>query len=432
MFRKLISLTIVLAMLALVPFAAHAESEPIQIEFWFGLGGNLGNVVLNAIDSFNASQDEIFVVGVQQASYGDTDTAIRAAMAAGEVPSCFLTGSGWWGQRDSGIFEILDDYIAADENMDITDYMDSAMLTDKDSAGHIIGLPLYATSQVLYYDVAAFENAGIDPEWAFENWQNLAEAAAQLAVIENGETVYFGWEPMYGIENVKDMVFSAGGTIYADEEMKTVNFLSDEWVDVMTSLRKWLHEDKIMGIHFGGEGWEYWYKTIDDVMEGRAAGYTGSAGDQGDLDFTRLAAHIQPGWGEHPTQPQTDGPSVYIPSMAAPEQKQAAYTFLTYLTSAKVQGEISMNSGYIPVRKSTLEDPEYAAYIAENPQAVVPMNQLEYCTAEFLDITSGGINDAMNDLVDRIEIEGADVMEALTICQEEAQAALDEYWANQE
>lgn len=35
-----------------------------------------------------------------------------------------------------------------------------------------------------------------------------------------------------------------------------------------------------MGIHFGGDGWEYWYKTIDDVMQGRAGGYVGSSGDQ--------------------------------------------------------------------------------------------------------------------------------------------------------
>ena len=121
MFKRLISLTLVLAMALALPFAVQAEANPIRIEFWFGLGGNLGNVVLNAIDSFNASQDEIFVVGVQQASYGDTDTAIRAAMAANDVPSCFLTGSGWWAKRDDGIFEILDDYIANDENMYITD-----------------------------------------------------------------------------------------------------------------------------------------------------------------------------------------------------------------------------------------------------------------------------------------------------------------------
>lgn len=430
--RKFLTLALALLMALSLCVPAVAESQPIEIEFWFGLGGNLGNIVLAAIDEFNASQDEIFVVGVQQASYGDTDTAIRAAMAAGDVPACFLTGSGWWSQLDSGIFEVLDPYIEADENMDINDYMESAMLTCISSSGQIVGLPLYATTQVLYYDVAAFENAGIDPEWAFKNWQNLAEAAAQLAVIENGETVYYGWEPMYGTGNITDMVFSAGGSIYADEEMKTVNFLSDEWIDVMSSVRKWLHEDKTMGIHFGGEGWEYWYKTIDDVMEGRAAGYTGSSGDQGDLDFTKLAAHIQPGWNDHPTQPQTDGPSVYIPSAASAEEKQAAYTFLTHLTGPKVQAQISMKSGYVPVRKSTLDDPEYAAYTAENPQAVVPMSQLEYCTAQFLDITGGGIGDAFGDMVDRVQIEGFDAVEALTICQQEAQEALDEYWAEME
>lgn len=51
-----------------------------------------------------------------------------------------------------------------------------------------------------------------------------------------------------------------------------------------------------MRIHSGGQGWEYWYKTIDDVMKGQAAGYTGSSGDQGDLDFSVVSAMEQPGW----------------------------------------------------------------------------------------------------------------------------------------
>ena len=35
-------------------------------------------------------------------------------------------------------------------------------------------------------------------------------------------------------------------------------------------------------------------------------------------------------------------------------------------------------------------------------------------------------------MCDRILLEGMDVIEALTICQEEAQTALDEYWASVE
>ena len=45
-----------------------------------------------------------------------------------------------------------------------------------------------------------------------------------------------------------------------------------------------------MTIHSGGQGWEYWYKTIDDVLQDKAGGYTGSSGDQADLDFTKVGA----------------------------------------------------------------------------------------------------------------------------------------------
>lgn len=44
-----------------------------------------------------------------------------------------------------------------------------------------------------------------------------------------------------------------------------------------------------MAIHSGGQGWEYWYKTIDDVIQNKAGGYTGSSGDQADLDFSVVA-----------------------------------------------------------------------------------------------------------------------------------------------
>lgn len=76
-----------------------------------------------------------------------------------------------------------------------------------------------------------------------------------------------------------DAVFSKGGKVLS-EDGKQVLIDSPEWVDTWEQFRKWIHEDKIMRIHSGGQGWEYWYKTIDDVMKGQAAGYTGSSGDR--------------------------------------------------------------------------------------------------------------------------------------------------------
>ena len=95
---------------------------------------------------------------------------------------------------------------------------------------------------------------------------------------------------MWGTKNMMDAVFSKGGTVLS-EDGKTVTIDSPEWIDTWDLFRKWIHEDKTMRIHSGGQGWEYWYKTIDDVMKGQAAGYTGSSGDQGDLDFTQLGGN---------------------------------------------------------------------------------------------------------------------------------------------
>ena len=95
--------------------------------------------------------------------------------------------------------------------------------------------------------------------------------------------------------------------------MRHVNFLSDQWIDVMTSFQKWMVEDKIMSMHFGGSGWEYWYANIDDVLDGVAAGYTGSAGDQGDLDFNIVSVHKQPGWGDHPSAANSSALMIVMP-----------------------------------------------------------------------------------------------------------------------
>lgn len=52
----------------------------------------------------------------------------------------------------------------------------------QDADGRIFGLPVYGTTQVMYYDKAVFEENGIDPDEAFANWQNLAEAAEKITV----------------------------------------------------------------------------------------------------------------------------------------------------------------------------------------------------------------------------------------------------------
>src|SRR4029453_6436490 len=111
---------------------------------------------------------------------------------------------------------------------------------------------------------------------------------------------------------------------------------SPEWTQTWESFRKWIHEDKIMTIHSGGQGWEYWYKTINDVMKGQAAGYIGSSGDQGDLDFNIVGAMEQPGWdGVGVGKPVASAIMAGIPAGVSEEQKAAAYKWLTFFSETQ-------------------------------------------------------------------------------------------------
>ena len=444
--RKLRTLAAMLAVVMLAGCGNGAESgsttaetgkaqvqdtagEPVEIEFWYGLGGTLGETVEALIAEFNASQDEVEVKGVAQSSYGETSQMLQAAIASGDVPACFLSSYQDLATfAEKGVVEYLDSYIAADPDFNPDDILDSFMSYCRDSEGKVYGLPVWGSTQVIYYRKDMFEEVGLDPDEVFATWQNLAEACRTLKEYYKDVPNFYGFDPMYGSDHIMEIAYSNGASIVS-EDGKTVTFNSDAFVEACEAVRQWIHEDQIMRIHFGGEGWEYWYKTIDDVMQGRSAGYMGSSGDQADLDFDIIAAHVQPGFNDNPPKPYVDPITVGIVGKASEEQKQAAFKWLTFLNQTGTK-EFSMQSGYVPVRASVKEDEEYKAYMEENPQAQAILEQAEIGRKKWIDPT-GAVLQALDDAVDLIEIENVPAKEALDEAAAIAQQGLDEYWANQ-
>lgn len=406
-----------------------SESEKVEIEFWYGLGGKLGETMEETIEKFNSSQNEVVVKGVKQADYSETGKMLQAAVASGEVPASFL-GSHQTATTlyQKGVVERLNDYIAADPGFNEDDIIKSFYEYCKTDNEDVYSLPAWGTTQVIYYRKDMFEKAGLDPDQVFSTWQNVADASRKLIQTYSDVVGYYGFEPMYGMDCLLDIACSNGADIVS-EDSKTVTFDSEAAIEALETVRKWINDEKIMGIHFGGEGWEYWYKTIDDVMQGRAGGYVGSSGDQGDLDFSIIAAHVQPGFGNNRTRPYVDPIIVGIMSDAPAEQKSAAFKWITYLNQTATK-EFAMKTGYVPVRSSVKDDPIFMEYLNENPQALVPIEQAEIGRKKWYDFTGGKVEQAFIDACDLIEIENRPAAEVLHEAKEIAQSALDEYWAN--
>jgi multiple sugar transport system substrate-binding protein len=400
-----------------------AAAKPVEIEFWYGLGGKLGDTVKQYIEDFNNSQKEVKVIGVAQGNYTETFQKLQASIASGQAPAAVLLNNDSLNSLASkNVLAPLDTYIAKDKEFKPEDYI-KAFYQQGTINGKQYALPLYGTTQVMYYRKDIFEKAGVSPD-ALNTWESLSEAAAKLTQKNGSEVQVYAWEPMWGKGNLIDAALSRGGK-YLSEDGKTVLIDSPEWVETWEFFRKAIHVDKTMRIHHGGQGWEYWYKTIDDVMQGRSAGYTGSSGDQGDLDFSKIAAHPQPGWKGSAAKPHAEALMAGVPASVSPDKQEAAFKWMKYFTSSQKTAEWSMKTGYIAVRKSARDVQEFKNFAEKNPQVLVPLKQAETATSSFVDPTGGKISDALKKAADRVEIEGVPAADALRQAKEEAQKALD-------
>ena len=394
-----------------------------EVAFWYSGGKTAVKVVQDIVDDYNKSQDTYFVKTVTQADYSETYEKLQAAIAGNVAPDvALIEKDAARGLSDKNLVVDLSEKMKKDNDFNEDDYVSTFFEQGKDDNDKIFGIPAYGTTQVLYYNKKAFNKAEIDPN-NIKTWQDLAQAASKIK--NDGEYTY-GWEPMWGADNLIDASLSNGGTIFS-EDGKKVTINSKEWVEVWSNFEKWIHDDKTMAIHSGGQGWEYWYKTIDDVIQNKAGGYTGSSGDQADLDFSIVGAIEQPSWKDGTeSKPVARALMLSVLAKSSEEKQAGAYDFMKYFTNVKNQAKWSMSTGYVPVNKGVLDDDDYMKYIQENPQALVPYTQAEHGSIYPYDPTNGVVKDALKIAADKVEIDGVPAKEALDEAQKTAQKALDE------
>lgn len=402
--------------------ASTQDGGKTTVEFWYAGGKTAVGVIQDIVDKYNASQDVYEVKTVTQADYSETYQKVQAAIAGNAAPDLVLLDpSAARVLSEKSILTDLNPYTQKDETFNADDLITAFYEQGADENGKQFALPAYGTTQVLYYNVQSFKDAGVDPS-SIETWQDLGEAAAKIKATGKYE---YGWEPMWGPDNLIDAAFSNGASVFsADGTKVTIN--SKEWVDVFEQFRKWIHEDETMAIHSGGQGWEYWYATIDDVIQNKAGGYTGSSGDQADLDFNIVQAMEQPAWSSSTTSsPTATALTMGVFENSSEAEKQGAYEFLRYFMSVESQVAWNTTVGYVAVNKQILDDPTYQEFLESHPQAAVPFSQAEHASLYPVDPTNGQVYDALKIAADKIEIDNVPAQQALDEAQKTAQEALD-------
>jgi ABC-type glycerol-3-phosphate transport system substrate-binding protein len=207
------SLPALAAVLLLIGGCGARNAAPdgrTHVALWSGWTGNEGKAFQRIVDRFNAAHPALFVEnlgGVQD------DTKTLRALTAGAPPDLFfLWNPAYLGPLvENGAVRSLDDAFRK-SGMKRSEFLPAALAMGT-ANGRLYSLPYLVDCQGLFWNKAAFREAGLDPEKPPQTLDELAEAARRLTKRDaRGNIVRLGLDlPEFAL-----IMFDCGGR-YLDE-----------------------------------------------------------------------------------------------------------------------------------------------------------------------------------------------------------------------
>lgn len=357
----------------------------VTLDFYFpvGVAGPLAEVIDEMTEEFNEEQPKIEVEPTYAGNYNDTMAKVQSAVQSGNPPDLFVV-------EISELFTLLgidgiiplDKYIEKEGGEEFTDQYFSALYGNARADGKIWGQPFQRSTPILYWNKDLFQESseelkerGLDPNRAPRTWFELEQYAEVLTEREDGETETWGTIIPGGWNDwiFESFVHQNNGPRLIGSEGETSNFDSLEVLQALTFWYRLTNELEV------SPPLRPWNQTPTDFTAGEAAMMYYSTGglplvrDQSDFDFgvAFQPMHVQYGV-------PVGGGDFHISSNIPPENQDAAWEFIKFMTNPENAAFWSRESGYICINKDGLELPEMQEYLEEYPAAQVAADQLEY------------------------------------------------------
>ena len=385
------------------------------IQWWSNHPGTSKEVEQQIIDAWVAENPDLPVQLVDGgASYEELAQKFNAALAGGDLPDVIVASDvNWFNFALNEAISPLDE-VWAEAGVQPDSYVDT-LREDYAFNGDHYGMPYARSTTLMYWNTDTLAAAGLPTDRGPETWQEFAEWAPALKsasgdnpvlIVPDGSN-YLDWY-------FQGMIWTFGGQ-YSDEwdpkftdpaSIEAGEFLADQFKQGHIGIAK----DASNAFGIGGP-----------------AGLLQSTGSLGGLteaaQFPFITTYL-PG----PTPGAcTGGAGLAIPNGISDERKVNAARFIDFVTNTANTITFTQATGYMPVRKDAVDDPQEKAYLEANPNAMTAIRQLNENTApqDFARVFLPGGGARIGGGLDKITIGGEAVDKVFGELQTETQRVVE-------
>ncbi len=364
-----------------VPLVPQPDGS-IKLSFWYGLGGNLGNVVRQVVNKYNQSQSKFYVDAVFQSSYEDTINKINTSLAGGELPNVVqVFDAGTQRMIDSKRIRPVDDLLKADGMEKIMDDIEPAVRSYYSVNNKMYSMPFNSSTAMTYLNKGALKEAGLDTEKKIYTYSELFDAAKKMTKKSGDKVERMG----LAFNNTGSWFFEQQHAVHealmaepgnGRQERATKYVWNDEtgvkWAEFLKSFA-----DAGTGTYFSSGNPEAAFVSGQVAIHFASIASLRGIVASAEKNNVEVAVAFMPRRdGAKVGRTIIGGASVWLTDTGTPEQQAGAWDFVKFATNTETQGFWSANTGYYPIRQSSYETPDMKEALTKYPQFNVAIDQI--------------------------------------------------------
>ena len=348
-----------------------ATGAPVTITFWHGMNGTepgtQGGTLKTLVDQYKQVAPNV-TINLDFTPYtgSELEQKVTGAIVAHNTPDlvqAFESDVAAW--YDAGAIAPLDDYVKNSMTAADLDDIQKALLDSgrfPQYENRLLSFPFNRSIYVVYFNKPELTKAGF-PDGP-KTWDDVSAACAKIVADM----------PCYAVQPSPDsfipLVWSRGGDVIS-ADFKKATFNAPEGVAALTFDVNNI-KNKVAYVSKGFD-WQNDFGAKKVAM----SPVTTIAGDPFIANAVKDAFEI--GMAPVPTAPGKPVKSLFSGTNLAimkstPEKQQAAWDFIKWLTETKQSAYWTVQTNYLPVRKSALNEQIVKDYIARTPRFQVALD----------------------------------------------------------